>query len=55
MASAGQGATGMAQIQQAITNIDQASRQNLAATRQAEQAAQSLNALAVRFTAFTGN
>ena len=55
VASAGQGATGMAQIQQAITNIDQVSRQNLAATRQAEQAAQSLNALAVRFTAFTGN
>ena len=51
VASAGQGATGMAQIQQAITNIDQVSRLNLAATRQAEQAAQSLNALGVRLAA----
>jgi methyl-accepting chemotaxis protein len=43
VASAGQQATGMAQIHQAIQNIDQVTRQNLAAMRQAEQAAQNLN------------
>jgi PAS domain S-box-containing protein len=51
MASAGQQATGMAQVQQAMTNIEQVSRQNLSATRQAEQAAQNLNALGTRLTA----
>ncbi len=55
VASAGQQATGMAQIQQAILSIDQVSRQNLAATKQAEQAAQSLNVLAARFASFTGD
>ncbi|HEY4545183.1 MAG TPA: methyl-accepting chemotaxis protein [Pedomonas sp.] len=44
-ASSGQQATGMAQIRQAMTHINQASSQNLAATRQAEQAAENLNAL----------
>jgi methyl-accepting chemotaxis protein len=42
-ASAGQQSTGMAQIRQAIANIQQAAQQNLAATRQAESAAQELN------------
>ncbi len=45
VASAGQQATGMAQIHQAMKNIDQVARQNLAAMRQAELAAQNLNAL----------
>jgi methyl-accepting chemotaxis protein len=55
VASAGQQATGMAQIQQAVLSIDQVSRQNLAATKQAEQAAQTLNVLAARFASFTGD
>jgi methyl-accepting chemotaxis protein len=42
-ASAGQQSTGMSQIRQAIGNIQQAAQQNLAATRQAEAAAQELN------------
>jgi methyl-accepting chemotaxis protein len=42
-ASAGQQSTGMSQIKQAIGNIQQAAQQNLAATRQAESAAQELN------------
>ncbi|MEK6260117.1 MAG: CHASE3 domain-containing protein [Planctomycetota bacterium] len=45
VASAGQQAAGMSQIHQAIRNIDQVARQNLVATRQAEQAAQDLNSL----------
>jgi methyl-accepting chemotaxis protein len=45
VASAGQQATGMAQIHQAMKNIDQVAKQNLVAMRQAEQAAQNLNAL----------
>jgi PAS domain S-box-containing protein len=45
VASAGQQATGMAQIHQAMKNIDQVTRQNLAAIRQTEQAAQNLNDL----------
>jgi methyl-accepting chemotaxis protein len=47
-ASAAQQATGMAQIQQAMTHINDASAQNLAATRQTEQAAQDLNQLGTR-------
>lgn len=47
-ASAGQQATGMAQIQQAMVHINQASSQNLAATRQSEEAARSLHALGSR-------
>jgi methyl-accepting chemotaxis protein len=45
VASAGQQATGMAQIRQAIKNIDQVVQQNLAATRQTELAAKDLNQL----------
>ena len=45
MASAGQQATGMSQINQAIRNIDQVAKQNLVATRQAEKAAQNMNEL----------
>ena len=44
-ASAGQQSTGMSQIKQAIGNIQQAAQQNLAATREAEAAAQELNRL----------
>jgi PAS domain S-box-containing protein len=44
-ASAGQQATGMSQIHQAMKNLDLVARQNLAAIRQIEQAAQNLNAL----------
>ena len=51
VASAGQQATGMSQIQQAMNNIDQVARQNLAAVRQAEQAAQNLNSLGTRLAA----
>lgn len=47
-ASAAQQSTGMTQIQQAMAHINQASSQNLAATRQSEQAAQDLNALGTR-------
>lgn len=45
VASAGQQATGMAQIHQAIRNIDQVTKQSVAAVRQTEQAAQNLSAL----------
>jgi methyl-accepting chemotaxis protein len=48
VASAGQQATGVAQISLAMKNIDQATQQTLAATQQAEQAAKDLNALGVR-------
>lgn len=47
-ASAAQQSTGMTQIQQAMTHINLASSQNLAATKQTEQAAQDLNALGKR-------
>jgi methyl-accepting chemotaxis protein len=55
VASAGQQATGMAQIHQAMKNIDQVARQNLAAMRQAEQAAQNLNALGTRLAELGGS
>jgi methyl-accepting chemotaxis protein len=45
VASAGQQATGMAQINQAMRNIDQVAKQNVTAIRQVEQAAQNLSAL----------
>ena len=45
-ASAGQQAAGTAQITLAVRNIGEASMQNLASTRQAERAAQDLNAMA---------
>ena len=44
-ASAGQQAAGMTQIHQAMKNINQVTTQNLASVRQAERAAQDLNAL----------
>jgi PAS domain S-box-containing protein len=47
-ASAGQQATGMAQINHAMKNLDQVSKQNLDATRQVERAAENLNALGTR-------
>jgi len=47
-ASAGQQAAGMAQIRQAMASIQEATQQNLASTRQAEEAAQGLNAQADR-------
>jgi methyl-accepting chemotaxis protein len=55
VASAGQQATGMAQIHQAMRNIDQVAKQNLAAMRQAEQAAQNLNTLGGRLSGIVGN
>ncbi|MBR9990523.1 MAG: hypothetical protein KFH98_12255 [Gemmatimonadetes bacterium] len=53
-ASAGQQATGMSQIKQAIGNIQQAAQQNLAATREAEGAAQELNRLGSRLIELVG-
>ncbi|MEY4580828.1 MAG: hypothetical protein RL701_5531 [Pseudomonadota bacterium] len=47
-ASAGQQATGTAQIHQAMQNIDQVTVQNLGSTRQMEQAAKDLNLLGGR-------
>jgi PAS domain S-box-containing protein len=54
VASAGQQATGMAQINQAMKNIDQVTRQNLAAIRQTEDTAQNLNALGTRLAGLVG-
>ncbi|HVR84453.1 MAG TPA: methyl-accepting chemotaxis protein [Planctomycetota bacterium] len=55
-ASASQQATGMAQIHQAMKNIHQVTGQNLASTRQAERAANDLNALGGRLkTLISGN
>jgi hypothetical protein len=45
VASAGQQAAGMAQVRQAMGSIHSATQQNLASTKQAEQAAQDLNVL----------
>jgi PAS domain S-box-containing protein len=53
MASAGQQATGMSQIHQAMKNLDQVARQNLVAIRQVEQAAQNLSALGSQLTSLT--
>lgn len=47
-ASAGQQTTGMKQIHRAMLHINQVSSQNLAATRQSEQAAKDLNELGTR-------
>ena len=49
-ASAGQQATGMAQIHQAMNDINTTTSQNLASTKQTEQAAQDLNALGSRLS-----
>jgi len=54
VASAGQQAAGVAQIHQAMTSIDQSAQQNLAAMRQAEQAAKNLNDLGGRLAALAG-
>jgi len=51
MASAGQQATGMSQIHQAMSQIKETSVQNLAATRQAEQAAQNLHTVGSKLKA----
>jgi PAS domain S-box-containing protein len=50
VASAGQQATGMNQINQAMKNIDQVAQQTLVATRQTEQVAQDLNAMGTRLS-----
>jgi len=55
VASAGQQALGMEQIRQAMGNIHQATQQNLASTRQAEQAAHDLNDLGTRLLRLVGS
>jgi methyl-accepting chemotaxis protein len=47
-ASAGQQLVGMSQIHQAMKSVNQATNQNVASTRQTEQAAQDLNAMGGR-------
>lgn len=47
-ASSAQQTTGMAQVQQAMRDINEATTQSLASTKQAEKAAEDLNALGVR-------
>jgi methyl-accepting chemotaxis protein len=54
VAAAGQQAAGMAQIRQAMGSIQEATQQNLASTRQAEDAARALNAQAGRLVRFVG-
>jgi methyl-accepting chemotaxis protein len=54
VASVGQQATGMAQIHQAMKNIDQVAKQNTVATRQASQAAQNLNTLGTQLAGLVG-
>ncbi|HEU4722371.1 MAG TPA: methyl-accepting chemotaxis protein [Gemmatimonadaceae bacterium] len=54
VASAGQQAAGMAQIRLAMGNIHEATQQNLAASRQAEQAARDLNALGAGLVTLIG-
>ncbi|MEA3246307.1 MAG: hypothetical protein U9Q74_09145, partial [Gemmatimonadota bacterium] len=53
-ASAGQPAAGMEQIRQAMGGIREAMQQNLASTRQTEQAAHDLNTLGARLVALVG-
>ncbi len=53
VASAGQQATGMSQINLAMKNLDQVARQYLVATRQVEQAAQNLNTLGTQLAGLT--
>ena len=55
VASAGQQAAGMTQIRQAMANIQEATRQNLASTRQAERAAHDLDELGRRLVALVGS
>ncbi len=54
MASAGQQSAGMAQIRQAIGNIQDATQQSLASTKQAERAAADLNAMGLRLVDLVG-
>lgn len=54
VASAGQQAAGMVQIRQAMRDIQEATQQNLASTRQTEQAAQDLNRLGGRLLNVVG-
>jgi methyl-accepting chemotaxis protein len=54
VASAGQQATGTAQVNQAMKSIDLVAQQNLTAMRQVEQAAQNLNALSTQLAELTG-
>ena len=54
VASVGQQATGMGQINQAMRNIDQVAKQNAVATRQAAQAAEDLNNLVNTLTRLVG-
>jgi methyl-accepting chemotaxis protein len=54
VASAGQQAVGMTQVRQAMGSIHEATQQNLASTKQAERAAQDLNALGTKLLALVG-
>ncbi|MDP3910838.1 MAG: methyl-accepting chemotaxis protein [Gemmatimonadales bacterium] len=54
VASAGQQAVGMTQVRQAMGNIHEATQQNLASTKQAERAAQDLNALGGKLLQLVG-
>ncbi len=54
VASAGQQALGMEQIRHAVSNIHQATQQNLAASRQSEQAAQDLTRLGEKLLGLVG-
>jgi methyl-accepting chemotaxis protein len=54
VASAGQQAAGMTQVRQAMGNIHEATQQNLASTKQAERAAQDLNAVGEKLLALVG-
>jgi methyl-accepting chemotaxis protein len=54
VASVSQQATGMAQIHQAMKNIDTVAKQNSVATRQAAQAAENLNHLGIQLTSLIG-
>ena len=54
VASAGQQAAGIGQVRQAMGNIHQATQQSLASTKQAERAAQDLNALGGKLLELVG-
>jgi len=54
LASAGQQAAGMGQVRQAMGNIREVTQQNVASTRQAERAAQDLNALGTKLLELVG-
>jgi methyl-accepting chemotaxis protein len=54
VASAGQQSAGLAQVRQAMSNIHEATQQNLASTKQAERAAEDLNATGARLLAVVG-